>query len=1178
MIKSKTIGLRSAICTLLSTLTVACGHQDNSAMQPASAAATTAEVIGAPRAVENSPVGYYQYPTVRGDLLVFCAEGDLWSVGLDGGRARRLTTHPGDETNPAVSPDGQWIAYTAQYEGPTEAYVMPVAGGLPKRLTYDGLRSYVVGWTRDGKVLYRTSAHSTLPRYQLVAVDPQSLESQVIPLAQAAQGAFDDLGHTLFFTRFTFQGSNTKRYMGGTAQDLWSYAMDGNSEAKPLTADYDGTSRDAMWAGGRIYFATDRDGTMNLWSMKPDGGDLKQHTRHVGWDVQEPACDGQHVVYQLGADIHSFDVSNDNDRMVSIGLTSDFDQQREKWVTSPMDFLTAAHLSPDGDRVALTARGEVFVAPVGPGRLITVSSDKTARNREARFLPDGDRVLSLSDESGEVEFWTYPANGLGETKQLTHDAKILRWEGVPSPDGKWIAHHDKRQRLYLYHMETGEDKQIDEITQSFWDQFTGLTWSPDSMFLAYAALADNTFQQVRIYDLEGNAIHNVTSDRYDSYAPAWSTDGKWLYFLSDRTFRSDVGSPWGPRAPQPHYTDTTKIYYLALGLDQRSPFAPDNELIKEKRKKEEADKKKEKEDKEKVEEKPKEKPNPDQPAEPDKTIEPPVEEEGDAAEPPKEEEKPKEESKDDKKKDDGVTVKIEWDGLPERLYEAPVGAANMSGLFIAGERLYWFERGSRGPADLKTMTITNKEPKADTFAAGVSNGELSKDGKKILLQKGSTLYVVDAGGSAALKPENAVNTGGWALNFDPRIEWRQMFTEAWRLERDYFYDPNMHGVDWPAMRDKYLPLVDRVTTRAELSNLIAQMVGEVTALHTFVYGGDLRAGDDNIATSGLGAQIVRDAAAGGWRVMHIYQTDPDEPTARSPLAEPDVNVVQGDVITMINGVSLTEASADLGALLRYKAGRQVRLRIVHMDGEQSEERDVIVQPITAAAERNMRYDEWEYTRRLRVEEQGDGEIGYVHLRAMGGGDISQWTRDFFPVFNRKGLIIDVRHNNGGNIDSWILGQLLRRAWMYWSGRAGQTAWNMQYAFRGHLVVLCDESTASDGEAFAEGFKRLGLGKVIGTRTWGGEIWLSSSNILVDNGIATAAEFGVYGPDGQWLVENHGVDPDIIVDNLPHATYDGGDAQLDAAIAQLLTQIQQNPVEVPPQPTKPIKASADNRRK
>lgn len=1171
---NESAGLKSLLCSLLILLNVACAQRGRAGVQDA--AATTAKVTSAPQRVEQAPVGYYQFPAVRGDLLVFCAEGDLWSVPLAGGRARRLTTHHGDETNPAISFDGQWIAFTAQYEGPTEVYVMPATGGLPTRLTFDGMRDYVVGWTRDGKVMYRTSAYSTLPGYQLATVDPESLEVTLLPLAQASQGVFDEAGRTLFFTRFAFQGSHTKRYAGGTAQDLWRYNL-GDEEAAPLTADYDGTSRDAMWARGRVYFASDRDGTMNIWSMRPDGGDLQQHTRHVGWDVKEPSCDGTHIVYQLGADIRALDLANDADALIAIGLTSDFDQQRERWVTSPMDYLTAAHISPDGDRVALTARGEVFVAPVGPGRLMTITRDKSARHRDARFLPDGDRVLTLSDESGEVEFWTYPANGLGESKQLTSGAEILRWEGVPSPDGKYLAHHDKKQRLWLYEFETGQDKVIDEITDSFWDAFTGLTWSADSRYLAYSALAPNTFQQVKIYDVTGAAVHDVTSDRYDSYSPAWSKDGKWLYFLSDRTFRSWTGSPWGPRSPQPYFPETTKIYYLALGLDQRSPFAPDNELIKEEKKQEEAEKKQKKEQEKEQKKEEQEQPAPTE--QPDEVVDPPARQD-ETAEPPAEspQEPAEEENADEKEEEEPFT--IVWDGLAERLYEAPVAAANMSGLFIAGERLYWFER-SPGPGqqpEMKTMSITNKSPKPETFASGVSMGELSKDGKKILLRKGSTLYVVDAGASAALKSENEVNLSGWALNFDPRIEWRQMFTEAWRLERDYFYDPGMHGVDWQAMREKYLPLVDRVTTRAELSDLLAQMVGEVSALHIFVYGGDLRRGEESIGIATLGARLVRDAQAGGWRVEHIYETDPDEPSSRSPLDEPGVDVVEGDLITMVNGVSLADPGANLASLLRYKAGQQVRLRVVHQDGDATTERDVIVQPIPSQAERNLRYDEWEYTRRQRVQEQGDGEIGYVHLRSMGGGDIGQWTRDFFPVFDRKGLIIDVRHNTGGNIDSWILGQLMRRAWMYWSGRHGETAWNMQYAFHGHMVVLCDESTASDGEAFAEGFRRLGLGKVIGTRTWGGEIWLSSSNALVDTGIATAAEFGVYGPEGEWLIEGRGVEPDIIVDNPPHETFKGADAQLDVAIEHLLKRIAEEPIEVPPQPAKPNKASGDNRRK
>ncbi|MGH9196634.1 MAG: S41 family peptidase, partial [Acidimicrobiia bacterium] len=410
------------------------------------------------------------------------------------------------------------------------------------------------------------------------------------------------------------------------------------------------------------------------------------------------------------------------------------------------------------------------------------------------------------------------------------------------------------------------------------------------------------------------------------------------------------------------------------------------------------------------------------------------------------------------------------------------------------------------------------------------------------------------------------------FSLDPRDEWRQMFIEAWRLERDYFYDRNMHGIDWPAMKAKYLPLVDRVTDRAELSDVVAQMVSELSALHIFVRGGDLRRGQDQIQPASLGARLARDEQAGGYRVEHIYRSDPDIPNELAPLARHGVDVSEGDVIEAVNGIRSLSVS-DISALLRDQADKQVLLRIKPKGGSSS--RDVIVTPITLAREADLRYDEWEYTRRLEVEKASQQRIGYVHLRAMGNANMTEWAREFYPVFDREGLIIDVRHNGGGNIDSWILEKLLRKAWFYWQPRVGNPYWNMQYAFRGHIVVLCDEFTASDGEAFAEGFRRLGLGKIIGTRTWSGEIWLSSSNVLVDRGIATAAEFGVYGPEGSWLIEGHGVDPDIVVDNLPHATFKGQDAQLEAGIQYLLEEIRKKPVPVPSAPTYPDKSWKTN---
>jgi tricorn protease len=1071
--------------------------------------------------VQAAPLGYYRQPALHKDTLVFVAEGDLWKVPVAGGTASRLTSHTAEERLPAVAPDGKTVAFVGGYEGPGEVYTMPLAGGPPRRLTWDGAKVGFVGWTPDGKVLIATDADATKPEQQLQILDPagkgEAVRRTRVPLAQAAEGAFDPETKTLVFTRLPFQGSHTKRYRGGTAQNLWSY-RDGDDEARPLTANYPGTSKSPMWWQGRVYFASDRDGTMNLWSMKPDGTDLKQHTKHAGWDVASPSLSEGKVAYQLGADIHVYDIAADRDALVPIRLDSDFDQTRERWVKSPVEYLTAAHVAKDGSKVALTARGRVFVAPASQGRFVEVTRKEGVRYRDARFLPDGKSLVALSDESGEVELWKLPANGVGPAAPWTKGGEVLRWDAIPSPDGKLIAHHDKDQRLFLYDVEKKEDRLIDS---SVVDDFEDLRWSPDSRWLAYAVPGENMFRRIVIHDVEGKRNRFVTTDRYDSYSPAWSPDGKWLYFLSDRNLQSQVPSPWGTYQPEPYLAKKTRIYQLALTDGLRSPFALADELHEKK-----------------------------EPAKKDKKDE-------------KKDEK-KEEKKDGEKKE--PLVRIDFDGIAARLYEVPIPAGDYRDLSVNEKALFYLSRtpGERASA-LAGVTIANENVEAKTVVSGVSNYELSGDGKKLLVRKGDALYVIDAAAGPADLAKKDVDLSHWALSVVPREEWRQMFAEAWRLERDYFYDRGMHGVDWPAVRKKYEPLVERVASRAELSDLLAQMVSELSALHIFVRGGDARKGEDDVAPSSLGARLVRDEEAGGYRVEHVYKTDPDEPNLTGPLARPEAKVKEGDVIESVNGVA-TLSVADVGQLLRRKAGQQVLLRVKSGKGEA---RDVIVKPLTPEAAANLRYHEWEYTRRLAVEDQGKGEIGYLHLRAMGGANFTEFARNFYPVFNRQGLIIDVRHNRGGNIDSWIIARLMRKAWFYWSQRVGRKPlWNMQYAFRGHVVVLCDEWTASDGEAFCEGIKRLKLGTVIGTRTWGGEIWLSSSNFLVDKGIATSAEFGVYGPEGVWLIEGHGVDPDIVVDNLPHATFRGKDAQLEAAIKHLQKQIKEKPVETPAVPKGP----------
>jgi tricorn protease len=1083
---------------------------------------------------DSTAPGYYRFPAIHDDQLVFTAEGDLWRVGIKGGVAQRLTSHPGEESRAAFSGDGKTIAFSGHYEGPLEVYTMPVDGGLPTRRTFEGGAALVVGWSPDGKVLYATRHFSTLPDLQLASVDPKTGLTTPLPLSQASDGVLDGDGKTIYFTRQQFQGSSTKRYQGGTAQTLWKFALNA-PEAVALTADFPGTSKSPMRWKDRLYYVTDRDGTMNVWSMSLTGGDLRQHTSHKGWDVKWASLSQGRIVYQLGADLRLFDIASKKDSMIPIRLASDFDQEREKWVKEPKEYLTSFHLSPDGDRIVLTARGQVFVAPVIHGRFVNATHRQRVRYREARFLPDGKSLLALSDESGELEFERIPANGVGDPERLTQDGGIFRFDGIASPDGKWIAYQDKDQQLWLF---TIADKKSQRIAVSKVDGFSDLRWSPDSQWLAYVSAAENLYARISLYSIKDGSTTAATSDRVNSFSPAWSADGKWIYFLSERRLQSVVGSPWGPRQPEPFFDEVAKLYLISLVKDGRSPFEPADELHPAEKDKKKADEPtKAKADEGKA----------DETAAKAKDAE---EKSGETNKPP--------------------VVVIDLEGIQNRVMPVPVPAGNYRDLAVNAKQLYWIAHGlgSAGKTNLMTLEITSEEPKPKALAEEVKDYELSSDGKKLLIKKGDDFFVIDAGAVAPAKLDKSVNLKDWTFSLNPRDEWRQMFVESWRLMRDYFYDPKMHGVDWPAMRDKYLPLVARVTDRAELSDLIADMVGELSALHIFVTGGDFRDGPDQVRPAGLGALLSRDESAGGYRIEHIYQSDPDYPERLSPLARPGLNLKEGDIIQAINGMAVA-AGTHPATLLRNQAGRQVLLTVKSQDAEKA--RDVVVTPIGLGEEANLRYDDWEYTRRLRVEELGKGEIGYVHLRAMGTRDIADWAREFYPVFNRQGLIVDVRHNGGGNIDSWILEKLLRKAWFYWQPRVGNPTWNMQYAFRGHVVVLCDEHTGSDGEAFTEGFKRLGLGKVIGTRTWGGEIWLSFDNWLVDKGIASAAEYGVYGPEGKWLIEGHGVDPDKVVDNLPHRTFEGEDAQLKAAIDHLQEQIRLKPVNVPPAPDHPNKS-------
>lgn len=1057
---------------------------------------------------------YFRFPSIRGDTVVFTAEGDLWRTTAAGGKAQRLTTHPAAETHSAISPDGKSVAFVASYEGAQEAYVMPLEGGLPKRITFDNGGVVVAGWTAQGEVLVSTE-HATGPLRQRVvaAIEPASLKRRVLPLAEANDAALDDSGRWTYFTRMglSMTNDNVRAYRGGAHAQLWRYDLNGKGEAQLLFKD-DANNRRPMWWRGRVYFISDAGGADNIWSSLPDGTDRRAHTSHKQWEVRSASLGDGRIVYQIGADLHVLDLASGADKPITASLVSDFDQQRTRMVRPALEALTSIEPASKAERIVLTARGRVTVAGADGQRRVDIAIPDGARARGAVFSHDDKWIYAIVDSTGENEIWRYAADGSGRGEALTHDGASHRLNLYPSPDGKWLAHTDKHGRTWLLDLNARTNVIIDDAGKSGFDTSDEVVWSPDSRNMAFVRVgSDEQRRQIGMFDVESKQLAFVTTDRYSASSPAFAPDGKWLYFLSARHFNLGNGSPWGDRNMGPVFDRRVGVYALALQPGARFPFKPDDELSKPEAKPEAG---KEKEGKEK---------------------------EGDKAAPKKPE-----------------SPAVAYAGLKDRLFEVPLEPGNYRKLEVDAKRLYLLD-GEEGKGILKTLAISRTSPKPEVFVASVRDFGLTGDRKHLFYRTAARtgpgdMMIVDAGAKLPADVSQArVSLDDWQVRTNPRMEWTQMFNDAWRMHRDFLYDANMRGVDWNAVRARYAPLAARVADRAELDDVLGMMVGEVGALHSQIRPGDVRRPAPEGAAAGLGAVLARTAE--GYRVERIYRGEPELPSERGPLAAPDVNVKEGDIITAINGKPLAEGR-DIGDLLLNQADKQVLLQVKTPGGAP---RSVMVTPVSMARQGNLRYSDWEQGRADQVEKASRGKIGYLHLRAMTPSDINAFARDFYANVNRQGLIIDVRRNRGGNIDSWIIEKLLRKSWAFWTSHGSLPSPNMQGTFRGHLVVLVDELTYSDGETFAAGVKALKLGPLVGKRTAGAGVWLSDGNALMDNGMARVAEFTQFSAQGEWLIEGVGVTPDVEVDNLPHETFAGRDRQLEVALELLDKKIREQPV-------------------
>lgn len=1048
----------------------------------------------------------FRYPDLHGDRIVFTYEDDLWLVDAAGGDAVRLTSDDGQEALAKFSPDGAQIAFTASYDGGTDVYVMDARGGVPRRLTWHPAADQVLGWHPDGRrVLFRSNRDLPLGEYETYLVRLDGGLPERLPIDRGGLAALDATGDRLAYNRISRENRTWKRYQGGMAQDVW--VADFRTGAIVQATDWPGTDNFPMWWGDRIVFTSDREhGRLNLYSMAPDGADVRRLTAFTDFDVKYPSLgDAGRVVFQQGGRLHVLDLASGRERAVPVTVRSDHPRFRPDRIADAPS-TGSFRLSPGGERVLAEVRGEILSLPVEEGDALDLTAASGSREKDAAWSPDGASIVFISDRSGEEELWLCDQRG-GNLRRLTEAGAGFKLPPVWSPDSRHILYGDKFLRLNLVDAKSGEVRVIARGEyDDAWERWGILdyVWSPCSRWVAYSRQNGNMNETIHLHSLDSGETVDVTDDWFTSWSPSFSTDGERLYFLSNRTFAPIMG-----KQDQNHvFLDMTRPYFALLRADAPSPYAEGDGLLA-----------------------------------------PPAE-----AEDGKKAEKEKEGKKD-------APTRIDAAGLAGRVLVCEgVPAGDYDRLeAVAGGFLYL---SRNDPEFLKYLTVNDRtvgalellkydleEDETTSLLQGVSNYHLSADGAKLAYRSGAVVGVVDAGAPASVG-DGTVDFHDVRLTVDRRAEYLQIFDEAWRIQRDWFYDPGMHGVDWPAVGARYRALVPDCGTRGDLNYLIGEMISELNIGHTYIFGGDFEPGGDRVATGLLGVDLVAGGKQKYYRIARILPGVSWDPAQRSPLAAPGCAAVAGDLLVAIDGVEITTADNPY-RLLQDKADAWVTLSLNALPGQKGAK---TCRVRTLRSERGLRYRDWVERNRAHVDELGGGRIAYLHLPDMMEPGLVEFGRDFYPQAHREALIVDERFNGGGFVGDMIIDRLERVIWSLNQPREGKPGRNPERVFHGPIVVLINENTGSNGEYFAYAVQAKRLATLMGMRTWGGAVGIEPHQDMVDGGGTTPPQFGPVGMDGTWIIEGRGVTPDIVVQNMPADVVAGRDEQLEKAVSHLLQRL------------------------
>ena len=1045
-----------------------------------------------------------RFPDISKDKIAFVYAGDIWIVDANGGTARQLTSHEGIELFPKFSPDGKWIAFSGEYSGTRQVYIMPVEGGTPTQLTYyndvgvmpprGGFDNQILGWTPDGKnVLFRGNRlpwGERMGKYFLVPIDG-GLETP-LQIPEGGGGMLSPDGTKMVYTPIEREWRTWKRYRGGRAQDVWIYDLNNNTTEQ--ITDYIGTDNLPMWVGNKIYFTSDRTGTLNLYSYDLSTKQTDAVTIFDYYDVLWPSAGDNQIVYENGGYIYRYDIESGKNEKVPIKVFGDF-PSTFPYIKIISDQVNWLEVSPTGIRGLFEARGDVFTVPAENGEILNLTETPGIREIDPVWSPDGKWIAYLSDRTGEYELFMKMSDGSGEEKQITDNGTIWRFPPIWSPDSKKLAFSDKNHKLWYVDVNSGNTIEVDH---SNYNDIIDYQWSPDSKWLTYTNGNQSKMTSVWVYSLDSKNKSQLTSDLTSEFNPVFSRDGKFLYFFSNRDFNLKFSS-WEFNYI---YTNPTRVYAAALNNSVTALFEPKN-------------------DEEKIS--------------------------TDATEEKKE-----------NNKNGEVVVKIDPENFENRISVLP----GQSGIYYslipsANGVLYVF----RDDSGTKLKYFNEDDEKEVTVLDGINNYVVSSDGKKVLYAMHGEYGIVDI-------KENQKNTDGrldlskLEMKIFPKQEWEEIYVDGWRLLRDWFYDPNMHGLDWNAMKEKYGQLVPYVSNRMDLDFIFGELGGELSSGHVYVNWGDFKRVERKEGGL-LGCELEADPS-GYYKITKIFKGENWAPDFRSPLTQYGVNVNVGDFVIAINGQEV-KTNVNPYKYLENKAGTMVTLRI-NSKPSQTDAHDELVKPVKS--EGDLRYLDWVESRMKMVDELSGGKIGYIHLPNTALEGNRELFKYFYPQTNKEALIIDVRYNGGGFVPDRMIELLDRKILNYWVSRGIEPRPVPGIVNEGPKACLINGYSSSGGDAFPYYFRESKLGTIIGTRTWGGLIGISGNPGLMDGGSIDIPVFRFLDTEGNWAVENEGVSPDIEVLDRADLVVKGEDPSLEKAVQVLLEELKKNPPKklvVPPAP-------------